>query len=108
MPMEKTRYPSTRMTNLSCQSSLRSYQLANTFSHSGPLPNIASLSLGSTRDFQLKHKTDKSVKVEKFALEAGTMIVMRGKTQSEWLHAVPKRAKAEGRMNITFRVSANE
>ncbi|KAL7007662.1 hypothetical protein EMMF5_002738 [Cystobasidiomycetes sp. EMM_F5] len=37
----------------------------------GPLPCIASLSLGSNRDFQMKHKTDKSAKVEKWSLESG-------------------------------------
>ncbi|KAJ3032010.1 hypothetical protein HK097_005391, partial [Rhizophlyctis rosea] len=56
----------------------------------GPLPTIASLSLGGSRDFLMRHKEDKS-KNEKFVLESGDMIVMRGKTQSQWLHAVPKR-----------------
>lgn len=28
---------------------------------------------------------------------------MRGKTQHKWEHSIPKRAKAEGRINITFR-----
>merc|ERR1712093_623414 len=57
----------------------------------GPLPCIASLSLGSPRDFQMKHKTDKSAPVEKWSLESGDMVVMRGTTQSRWLHSVPKR-----------------
>jgi hypothetical protein len=35
------------------------------------------------------------------------MIVMRGATQANWLHSVPKRAHAEGRINITFRRAMN-
>jgi alkylated DNA repair dioxygenase AlkB len=71
----------------------------------GPNPCIASLSLGAPRDFQLRHihyKTN-AEPVQKFTLESGDMVVMRGKTQHDWQHAVPKRAKAEGRINITFR-----
>lgn len=73
----------------------------------GPLPCIASLSLGSSRDFQMKHKEDKSAKVEKWSLESGDCVVMRGTTQSRWLHSIPKRAKAGGRMNLTFRRAMN-
>ncbi|EIN10016.1 hypothetical protein PUNSTDRAFT_20344, partial [Punctularia strigosozonata HHB-11173 SS5] len=73
----------------------------------GPLPTIASLSLGSSRDFYMKHKTDKTAKQEKWTLHNGDMIVMRGRTQSQWLHSVPKRANAGGRMNLTFRRAVN-
>ena len=34
------------------------------------------------------------------------MVLMRGETQSNWLHSIPKRAGAQGdggRINITFR-----
>jgi alkylated DNA repair dioxygenase AlkB len=58
----------------------------------GPLPCIASLSLGSPRDFHMKHKENKSLATEKWNLTSGTMIVMRGETQSKWLHSIPKRA----------------
>lgn len=34
---------------------------------------------------------------------SGDCIVMRGTTQSRWLHSIPKRANAQGRMNLTFR-----
>jgi hypothetical protein len=37
----------------------------------GPNPTIASLSLGSPRDFQMRHKTDKSAKQEKWSLQSG-------------------------------------
>lgn len=55
----------------------------------------------------MKHKEDKSAKVEKWSLESGDCVVMRGTTQSRWLHSVPKRANAGGRMNLTFRRAIN-
>jgi hypothetical protein len=43
----------------------------------------------------------------KFSLASGDMILMRGTTQANWLHSIPKRGgKNEadgGRINITFR-----
>jgi hypothetical protein len=42
----------------------------------------------------------------KFALAGGDMVVMRGETQANWLHSIPKRKGGEahkGRINITFR-----
>ncbi|KAK9814334.1 hypothetical protein WJX72_004103 [[Myrmecia] bisecta] len=73
----------------------------------GPLPTIASLSLGGSRDFLMKHKEDPKRK-EKFLLEAGDLIVMRGSTQAKWLHAVPKRTSTvQPRINITFRKALN-
>jgi alkylated DNA repair dioxygenase AlkB len=74
----------------------------------GPLPTIASLSLGGTRDFCLKHKMPEYREKPpiKLPLESGDMVVMRGKTQSCWLHSIPKRKGKDnqaGRINITFR-----
>lgn len=71
----------------------------------GPNPCIASLSLGAPRDFFLRHVQYKelSVPVERFVLADGDLVVMRGRTQHDWEHSVPKRKKAEGRMNITLR-----
>lgn len=85
----------------------------------GEHPAIASLSLGAVRDFCLKPKDapvangdqqkDKSKpgeRVIKIPLESGDMVLMRGLTQSRWLHAVPKRKGdmgKSGRINITFR-----
>eukprot|EP00698_Gefionella_okellyi_P005374 TRINITY_DN1490_c0_g1_i2.p1 TRINITY_DN1490_c0_g1~~TRINITY_DN1490_c0_g1_i2.p1 ORF type:complete len:306 (-),score=27.26 TRINITY_DN1490_c0_g1_i2:359-1237(-) len=70
----------------------------------GANPTIASLSLGGTRDFLLKHKTVPTKKMS-FTLEHGDMLVMRGKTQHSWLHSVPKRAGAgvRPRINVTMR-----
>ncbi|KAL8388374.1 hypothetical protein RB595_009286 [Gaeumannomyces hyphopodioides] len=84
----------------------------------GPNPAIASLSLGAQRDFLLKHKPvapgagdstgkDSEATQLKLALASGDMILMRGKTQANWLHSIPKRTGKNqldgGRINITFR-----
>jgi alkylated DNA repair dioxygenase AlkB len=77
----------------------------------GALPAIASFTLGLQRDFLLKHKPteqkdESETKPMKFPLGSGDMILMRGKTQSCWLHSIPKRKGGEvgkGRINITFR-----
>ncbi|GES63796.1 DNA repair family protein [Aspergillus terreus] len=79
----------------------------------GPQPTIASLSLGASRDFLLKHKPvagEAKEKVDttplKFNLAAGDLVVMRGETQANWLHSIPKRKGShapQGRINITFR-----
>lgn len=77
----------------------------------GPNPAIASFSLGAKRDFLLKHKpiapqagaVVEEPKGIKLTLRSGDMVLMRGRTQSNWLHSIPKRADAKGRINITFR-----
>jgi alkylated DNA repair dioxygenase AlkB len=80
----------------------------------GPNPAIASFSLGAKRDFLMKHKPippqDCVVIPEpkglKLPLGSGDMVLMRGKTQANWLHSIPKRAGVDagkGRINITFR-----
>ncbi|KAI1756505.1 DNA repair family protein [Xylaria castorea] len=85
----------------------------------GPLPAIASFSLGASRDFLMKHKPPKSEPGEeaksngkskpplKLPLVTGDMVLMRGRTQANWLHSIPKRSGRNewdgGRINITFR-----
>ena len=68
----------------------------------GDNPTIASLSLGAPRDFHLRHKQYKELK-HKMSLENGSLLMMSGTTQSRWQHHIPKRAKADGRINLTFR-----
>ena len=72
----------------------------------GPQPIIASLSLGATRKFVLKHKTPPTngqSKVE-LHLESGQLIVMRGVTQQYWKHTVTKtKTVQQGRISLTFR-----
>jgi alkylated DNA repair dioxygenase AlkB len=69
----------------------------------GDQPFIASLSLGQTRDFQLRLKQDHSAKV-KLALESGSLLIMKGQCQKHWQHHLPKRKGPLGpRINLTFR-----
>jgi alkylated DNA repair dioxygenase AlkB len=63
---------------------------------------IGSLSFGAERKFGFKHKSTK----EKVALilEHGSLLIMKGPTQTHWLHRLPptKRITAP-RVNLTFR-----
>lgn len=68
----------------------------------GTYPIIASLSLGDSRDFKLRHKTNKNLS-HTLSLEHGSLLMMRGSTQQSWQHQIPKRAKANARLNLTFR-----
>lgn len=97
----------------------------------GDKPTIASFSLGARRDFLMKHKppgagpgncnqgrvkpgTPDTEKIYpgttqlKLPLGSGDMIIMRGETQRNWLHSIPKRSGKnneadKGRINITMR-----
>jgi alkylated DNA repair dioxygenase AlkB len=68
----------------------------------GRNPVIASLSLGATRRFQLKHRTrDERIAID---LTHGSCLIMAGATQHHWLHQLPKTARPVGpRINLTFR-----
>lgn len=69
----------------------------------GPLPQIASVSLGSARRFVLRHGREKGRKVE-LELGGGALLVMGGTTQLHWKHEVPKTTAGVGeRLNLTFR-----
>jgi len=70
----------------------------------GRNPIIASLSLGQTRTFQMKHKT-KPTEKQKIVLKHGDFLLMKGCTQHHWLHQIPKsRTSMQERINLTFRV----
>jgi alkylated DNA repair dioxygenase AlkB len=70
----------------------------------GADPVIASLSLGATRDFVLRHNTRKGLE-KTIPLEHGSLLVMAGTTQAEWKHSLPRRKGAVGeRINLTFRL----
>ncbi|XP_059624901.1 DNA oxidative demethylase ALKBH2 isoform X2 [Cornus florida] len=90
----------------------------------GPTPEIASVSFGCEREFLLKKKPSKMPQEKRgegeppskrpkknshsdqhsFTLKHGSLLLMRGYTQRDWVHSVPKRAKAEAiRINLTFR-----
>lgn len=74
----------------------------------GPAPDdvaIASLSLGASRRFVLRHRA--SGERRELALGDGSLLVMRGTTQSHWRHALPKTRAAVGpRLNLSFRIVA--
>lgn len=63
---------------------------------------IASMSFGAERKFVFKHKRS-GEKIELF-LEHGSLLVMKGKTQTNWLHRLPPTTKIKtARINLTFR-----
>lgn len=69
----------------------------------GSNPVIASVSLGTTRRFDFKHKTRRD---EKFSLDlhAGSVLIMQGDLQHHWLHQLPAQKRIlEPRINLTFR-----
>jgi len=64
--------------------------------------DIASISLGATRDFVIKHKHSKQK--YSISLHSGDLVIMHWPMQRDWLHSVPKRLKvSEPRWNYTFR-----
>jgi alkylated DNA repair dioxygenase AlkB len=80
---------------------------------------IASITLGATRRFLLRHLscfgrtltrkrkalTTPDTKEYKFSLTNGSLIVMLDDTQQYWKHSVPKEKKVKDpRINLTFRV----
>ena len=69
----------------------------------GPQPIIASLSLGATRRFVLKERQEPRRRLA-LELPPGSLLVMRGDTQQNYRHALPRTAKPVGeRINLTFR-----
>ena len=68
----------------------------------GPQPVIASLSLGATRSMRFKRRDGQA----KWAvdLQPGSLLVMSGDSQSEWVHCIPKQRRiSDPRLNLTFR-----
>ena len=63
---------------------------------------IGSMSFGADRKFSFKHKTTK-LPISIF-LEKGSLLVMKGTTQTHWLHRLPPTKKVKTpRINLTFR-----
>lgn len=66
-------------------------------------PEIASVSFGVPRFFQLKHRSIKEERF-KFLLEHGSLLLMEGEMQHHWLHQIAKTKQVkEPRINLTFR-----
>jgi alkylated DNA repair dioxygenase AlkB len=63
---------------------------------------IASLSFGAERKFSFKRKQTKQT--VSLVLEHGSLLIMKGATQSNWLHSLPKSKNIiQPRINLTFR-----
>jgi alkylated DNA repair dioxygenase AlkB len=68
----------------------------------GPNPVVATLSLGSEREFVLKHRGAKESL--RYRLGHGSLLVMGGTSQHHWLHGVPRTDLEAGeRISLTFR-----
>jgi alkylated DNA repair dioxygenase AlkB len=69
----------------------------------GSEPVIASVSLGATRRFCLRHRRRRTLRFD-LPLAHGSLLLMSGRTQHDWLHSVPKTVRPVGeRINLTFR-----
>ncbi|MCM2552066.1 alpha-ketoglutarate-dependent dioxygenase AlkB family protein [Burkholderia glumae] len=69
----------------------------------GAAPVIASVSLGATRVFHLRHEATRVVRA--YRLTHGSLLVMRGATQRDWVHRLAKAPAVQGeRVNLTFRL----
>jgi alkylated DNA repair dioxygenase AlkB len=67
---------------------------------------VASLSLGATREFDLRPKRESGLRPRTIAVDVahGDLIVMRGETQRFWEHRVRKDPLVhDARINLTFR-----
>jgi len=63
---------------------------------------IASLSFGAERKFVFRHKQDKETVY--IILEHSSLLLMKGTTQTHWLHRLPPTTKVlKPRINLTFR-----
>lgn len=68
---------------------------------------IASISFGAERKFVFKHKENK--KTISLFLENGSLLLMKGTTQTHWLHRLPPTKKIKTpRINLTFRTISNK
>lgn len=70
----------------------------------GKNTTIASMSFGAERKFGFKHKHDKETPNVYVNLEPGSLLIMKGTTQTNWLHRLPPTTKVtRPRVNLTFR-----
>jgi alkylated DNA repair dioxygenase AlkB len=68
----------------------------------GGQPDIASVSFGATRLFEVRDRTGRERAAEELA--SGTVLVITGDAVARWWHRVPKTKRAVGpRVNLTFR-----
>jgi alkylated DNA repair dioxygenase AlkB len=70
----------------------------------GQDPIIASLSLGASRKFELRSRSQPNLDKIEILLNSGDLLIMGGGTQQNWQHQIPKMRKVkETRINLTFR-----
>jgi len=70
----------------------------------GRNPPVASVSLGAVRVFELRKKQG-APNFIRFPLFPGSLLLMEGAVQEDWLHCLPKDpACKEERVNLTFRI----
>ncbi|MGA0264425.1 MAG: alpha-ketoglutarate-dependent dioxygenase AlkB family protein [Lysobacterales bacterium] len=68
----------------------------------GPSPTIASVSLGQARVMRVRPRAGGPS--TGFLLEHGSLLIMSGNSQKDWVHSVPKSRKPlDLRINLTFR-----
>jgi alkylated DNA repair dioxygenase AlkB len=68
----------------------------------GPEPFIASISLGASRTFRMRHKSSKTS--QSYSLNHGSLLIMKDHSQKDWEHCIPKTKKpVDLRINLTFR-----
>jgi alkylated DNA repair dioxygenase AlkB len=72
----------------------------------GQDPTIASVSLGVSRRFELKHRAQPWQL--SLNLDPGSLLLMAANCQQHWLHRLPKQSKVhQSRLNLTFRYIAS-
>ncbi|TVP51077.1 MAG: alpha-ketoglutarate-dependent dioxygenase AlkB [Mongoliibacter sp.] len=68
---------------------------------------IGSVSFGAERKFSFKHKNS-GQKID-LLLEHGSLLIMKGETQTHWMHRLPPTKKVfSPRVNLTFRTIDKE
>ena len=71
------------------------------YAHGGQ-PDIASLSFGATRRFEVRDRTGQTCAA--VDLESGSLLLITGYAIARWWHRVPKTTRPVGpRVNLTFR-----
>lgn len=68
-------------------------------------PVVATVSLGSPRRFVMRPREGRTALT--LALGMGDLVVMGGRSQRTWLHAVPKVASAGPRISVAYRHSTD-
>ena len=69
---------------------------------------VASVSFGEVRLFDIRNKTDHTMKFS-IPLEQGSYLLMKGDFQQDWDHRIAKSTKPmKERINLTFRISRTE